>query len=725
MIRRILSLTLIIHAFVLSHCVAQDNSIVTLADPFILLDGDTYYAYGTGDPDGIAVWTSTDLQEWTRQPQLALHKSNTTEEQWFWAPEVYYKNGQYYMYYSANEHLYVATASSPLGPFRQVGGHMMQNIIGDEKCIDSSVFFDEDGTAYCFFVRFTDGNCIWMCQLANDLVTPIEGTLSKCINVSQPWENLLGRVNEGPFILKHGGIYYLTYSGNDYRSQDYAVGYAMTRTLHPVTGAAPTWSKYTGNPILRRVEDLVGTGHHSFFTDKQGRLRIVFHAHDSEASVAPRRMYIGTMEFSGNRLMLTDEPIIRPTAPATPVAEPQTQAGSGIYVGGHIRRERPQTITKLKNSGFTYAILFNVSVEQDGTLTTDGETICRDGQYVFANEQPHYADDIRELKTWPTGISRVEICIGGWGNESYSRIRSLINTQGTGPSSALYRNFKALKEAIPELDAVNNDDEHCYDATTAVQFHTMMHDLGYKTTVAPYTNKSFWQTLVTQINAQRPGACDRVLIQCYDGGAYNNPHDWQLGGLPLHAGRTNYQSDMQTSVQQMETWRDQQNVVGGFIWVYNDESWSLNQWASAMNRVFPTKTVAEPVATFYADANFEGYAVSLPAGQFSTGELSVYGITDKDIASFRLAPGYQLTTYVGNDLTGVSHTWTDSEMARMNAWANRVSSLKIEKTGEPDHIVPVSPTSYRSASLFDLQGRKLSHPRKSGLYIKNHRLVIP
>lgn len=53
---------------------------------------------------------------------------------------------------------------------------------------------------------------------------------------------------------------------------------------------------------------------------------------------------------------------------------------TGVYVGGHIRRERPGTITTLKHSGFTYVILFNVNVESDGTLTTDGETICRDGR---------------------------------------------------------------------------------------------------------------------------------------------------------------------------------------------------------------------------------------------------------------------------------------------------------------------------------------------------------
>ena len=71
---------------------------------------------------------------------------------------------------------------------------------------------------------------------------------------------------------------------------------------------------------------------------------------------------------------------------------------SGIYAGGHIRRGRPGTITKLRNSGFTYLILFNVNVEADGTLTTDGETICKDGVYVFGQTQPHYQEDIDSLK---------------------------------------------------------------------------------------------------------------------------------------------------------------------------------------------------------------------------------------------------------------------------------------------------------------------------------------
>ena len=39
---------------------------------------------------------------------------------------------------------------------------------------------------------------------------------------------------------------------------------------------------------------------------------------------------------------------------------------SGVYIGGHIRRERPGTIATLRNSGFTYALLFNVHVDKGG-----------------------------------------------------------------------------------------------------------------------------------------------------------------------------------------------------------------------------------------------------------------------------------------------------------------------------------------------------------------------
>ena len=307
------------------------KSQIPLADPYILLDGDTYYAYGTHDASGIRCYSSTDLRVWKDEGQ-ALNKANTTEQKNFWAPEVYRIKGKYIMYFSANEHLFAATADSPKGPFKQVGSYQMENLINDEKCIDSHVFIDEDSTAYIFFVRFTDGNCIWQAKLSDDFITPVTGTLRKCFAASQAWELKDERVNEGPNVIKHGKRYYLTYSGNHYRCLDYAVGYAYTSNI-----ASGTWTKYANNPILRRWDDLVGTGHHSLFYDKDGALRIVFHAHNSTEAIHDRLMYIGTMTFRANSLVMLNDPIIRPTLSTTAPYSPEliTQAW-GFRNGGAV-----------------------------------------------------------------------------------------------------------------------------------------------------------------------------------------------------------------------------------------------------------------------------------------------------------------------------------------------------------------------------------------------------
>ena len=307
------------------------KSQVPLADPYILLDGGTYYAYGTHDANGIRCYTSDDLRTW-KYEGLALNKVNTTETQWFWAPEVYHIGDKYIMYFSANEHLFAATATSPKGPFKQVGSYQMESLIGDEKCIDSHVFIDEDSTAYIFFVRFNDGNCIWQAKLSDDFITPVAGTLQKCFAASQSWELKMGRVNEGPNVIKNGRRYFLTYSGNDYRSQDYAVGYAYTSNI-----AKCNWVKYSSNPILRRWDDLVGTGHHSLFYDKEGILRIVFHAHNSTESVHDRLMYIGTMQFRGSNLVMLGDPVIRPTLSTTAPYNPELITSSwGFERGGAV-----------------------------------------------------------------------------------------------------------------------------------------------------------------------------------------------------------------------------------------------------------------------------------------------------------------------------------------------------------------------------------------------------
>lgn len=265
---------------------------VPLADPFILLHDDRYYAYGTGAANGIAVMVSDDLKKWKRVGNagegLALHKDDSYGDRWFWAPEVYLVDGTFYMYYSAEEHICVATADSPLGPFRQ---QEKEPMLEGEKTIDNSLFIDEDGTPWLFFDRFNDGLNIWVAELEKDLMTLKKETMHPCIHVSQEWETVWPRVNEGSFVIHHNGTYYMTYSANSYESPFYGIGCA---TADSVNGK---WSKYPHNPLLQKPGDLVGVGHSSLFRDKNGEWRIVFHAHNSPTEIHPRHMYISTLSF--------------------------------------------------------------------------------------------------------------------------------------------------------------------------------------------------------------------------------------------------------------------------------------------------------------------------------------------------------------------------------------------------------------------------------------------
>lgn len=265
----------------------KEYSPVLLGDPFILLDNGTYYAYGTHASGGIEVYTSTNLKKW-KLHGLALNKDDVWADRRFWAPEIYKVNGKFYMYYSADEHICVAISDYPLGPFKQAEQKPM---IADEKCIDNSLFIDDNGKPYLFFVRFNDGNNVWVAELESDLTTIKKETMHPCIHVSQGWEKVWPRVNEGPFVIKHKGLYYMSYSANSYESPLYGVGCA---TASNIMG---TWIKYDNNPLLQSPGDLVGVGHNAMFTDKEGRLRIVYHAHKDKNNIHPRAMYIGYVTF--------------------------------------------------------------------------------------------------------------------------------------------------------------------------------------------------------------------------------------------------------------------------------------------------------------------------------------------------------------------------------------------------------------------------------------------
>lgn len=263
---------------------------IYLADPTIFYDDGRYFLYGTHATNrGFEVYVSTDLKNWKKKSQLALSKKNAFGDHGFWAPQVFKLNHQYYMAYTANEHIAIAVSDSPLGPFRQ---KEKKPLIEDIKTIDPFVFIEETHK-YLYYVKLEEGNRLFVAELKDDLSGIKPQTEKPCINAvtnPQAWENTANvkwTVTEGPTVLKHKGKYYLFYSANDFRNIDYAVGYAVSdNPLGP-------WKKYSGNPILsRKLIGENGPGHGDFFKSKDGQYYYVFHTHFSKDQVSPRKTAI-------------------------------------------------------------------------------------------------------------------------------------------------------------------------------------------------------------------------------------------------------------------------------------------------------------------------------------------------------------------------------------------------------------------------------------------------
>lgn len=337
-------------------------------------------------------------------------------------------------------------------------------------------------------------------------------------------------------------------------------------------------------------------------------------------------------------------------------------ADSGIYVCGYFNRSRETTVPALKESGYTFGIIFNINVEENGDITYEGQTVCKNGVYVLANTSPHFADDLNSLLTGNTSILRLEYCIGGWTNYSYQKITNLVRSEGTGENSILYRNFKALKDAIPAVIAVNNDIEHEYEAETQAQFHVMLYDIGFKTTIAPYMNKQYWDSFVSKVQTARPGAVERNYLQCYGGGAGNNPKDWNISNLPIYGSH-----DLEANgfprdeiIEKLTRWKNDAGIVGGFYWNY-DTKRNLQAEAEPINEIFGGGEVAyreQRVAMFYPVKDYKAPQTDFSLGTYSASAIAEKGFIPGNLSAIKLKPGVKTTLYTGTDNTGESFVVT-------------------------------------------------------------------
>jgi hypothetical protein len=267
------------------------------------------------------------------------------------------------------------------------------------------------------------------------------------------------------------------------------------------------------------------------------------------------------------------------------------QGFTGILGGGPIYAQSPPNIKELVNSGFNELIVWSVEVNSAGDLNLNGGfPLVADGKYVGKSSYPHFAKDLAKIKAGAP--MRITFSIGSSNYGDWEDIKALVNAQGTGPKSILYKNFAALMKALP-VDAIDYDDENGYDAASTLAFSTMLGQLGYHVTMDPYTNAGYWTGVVAQINKATPGLVDAIHLQTYAGGEGNSPcgAQWNFGGVPVLPGISDqtsappYLTPAQTKTR-METWHKLCGITGGWVWIFDQIVGTplVKQYAKAINK---------------------------------------------------------------------------------------------------------------------------------------------
>jgi hypothetical protein len=300
---------------------------------------------------------------------------------------------------------------------------------------------------------------------------------------------------------------------------------------------------------------------------------------------------------------------------------------TGIFGGGPFYKNAAPNITEIENSGFTEAIVWSVEVKSNGDLNFNGEfPLTSNGTYVGNQTHPDFPGNMAQLKQGT--VKRVTFSIGSSNIGDWQDITALINAQGTGPNSILYKDFQALKAAIPALDALDFDDENSYDAPTTIAFGVMLGNLGYHVVPDPYTNNSYWINVASQINNQLPGTVDGVHLQAYAGGQGNNPCvGWNFGSVPVFPGLWD-RNDTPALVQTIMTaWHNECGIIGGFMWLYDDfvGNGLAAQYANAINTAVGAGsfTLSGPSSLFLDQSGKTGALVTITRANGFNGQVTL------------------------------------------------------------------------------------------------------
>ncbi|HQP38760.1 MAG TPA: glycoside hydrolase family 43 protein [Polyangiaceae bacterium] len=246
-------------------------------DPGVIRDGSQYVMACTSgnSANAFPLRVSPDLVHWQSKGHVFPSASKPSwAKSDYWAPELHRVGSKFIAYYTARHNdgklsVGAATADDVLGPYTDIGHPLLHDT--SMGLIDANHFEDTQGNHYLLWKE--DGNAVGKPtpihgqQLAADGLSLV-GTRKTLITNDKAWE---GALVEGPWVIEHGGEYFLFYSANGYASPSYAIGVAKS--------SAPLGS-YTkaSAPILTTAGAWAGPGHGSVLLTPSGQTWHVYHS---------------------------------------------------------------------------------------------------------------------------------------------------------------------------------------------------------------------------------------------------------------------------------------------------------------------------------------------------------------------------------------------------------------------------------------------------------------
>lgn len=291
-----------------------EGDIAGAHDPAMIHAGDTYYVFTTGKaPEGgqLGIRCSSDLTHWKHCGQVfdvvpAWIKERSPGTRDLWAPDISYEHGQYRLYYAYSlfgkntSGIALATAKtldpkSPEYGWHDEGMILESKATDDFNAIDPNYVEDGEHHAWLAFGSFWTG--IKMRALdaatgkpsATDTKTYSLASRVRPANAEPNPPGLPGnwQAIEAPFIVHHGGYYYLFVSfdlccrgvKSTYRT---VVGRAKSVTGPYVDRDGVPMLQGGGATILSANERWLGPGGQSVLLRKGEPDLIVYHAYDHE-----------------------------------------------------------------------------------------------------------------------------------------------------------------------------------------------------------------------------------------------------------------------------------------------------------------------------------------------------------------------------------------------------------------------------------------------------------